>query len=202
VTALVPPRHSRSAAYWWIVGGGAALFGLSALVATRGLSTPEWQVFDLFNEVPASLAWALVAVMPLGSGAASIVLPVLLAALRRVDLVLCAAFAGPVAWLVAQIGKSLQIRGRPVDVLDEFLPSGEATGAGFPSGHTAVAVAFAVALWPFVPRRGRPILVALAVAVAIARMHVGVHLPLDLVGGAGVGLVAGGAALLLIRRPG
>jgi len=181
--------------------GGALLFAVSAVLATRGLSTPEWRVFDLFNDAPVPLAWVFVAAMPLGSGAASVVLPVLLVAFRRVALVLCAAFAGPVAWLLAQIGKSLQIRGRPVDVLDEFLPTGEATGAGFPSGHTAVAVAFAVALWPFVPRWARPILIALAVAVAVARMHVGVHLPLDLAGGAGVGLVAGGAARLLIRRP-
>lgn len=188
----------RPAVLWWLVALGVATFAVSAAFAAGGLGTVEWGVFEVFNDVPVPLAWALLAAMPLGSGEAAMIVPVVFVALRRWELAMVTGLAGPGAWLLAQLGKAAELRGRPIDVLDGFAPTSEATGAGFPSGHTAVAVAFAVALWPYLPRPARPVLVVVAAAVAIARMHVGVHLPLDLVGGAGIGLGAGAIAVLLV----
>jgi undecaprenyl-diphosphatase len=181
-----------------MVALGVAVFAVSAALATNGLGVAEWRVFETFNDVPVPLAWALLAAMPLGSGEAAMIVPAVFLVLRRWELAMATGLAGPVAWLLAQLGKAAGLRGRPVDVLDAFAPTGEATGSGFPSGHTAVAVAFAVALWPYLPRPVRPVLVLAAVAVAVARMHVGVHLPLDLVGGAGIGLGVGAVAVLLV----
>lgn len=194
-----PTRPDRAASLW-LVAVGVVLFALSAVLSSAGLSHAEWSFFETFNEVPAPLSWFLVAVMHLGDGEAAIIVPVVFLVLRRFTLALVTGFTGPVSWMLAQVGKSWQIRGRPVDLVEVFVPGGEATGAGFPSGHTAVAVGLAVALWPFAPRWLRAVLVLLAVAVAFARMHVGVHLPLDLVGGAAVGLVVAGCVRLLISR--
>lgn len=195
LTVAVPPRP---AVLWWLAALGVAVFAMSAALAAGGLSTFEWGVFEFFNDVPVPLAWALLAAMPLGSGEAAMVVPVVFVALRRWELAMVTGLAGPGAWLLAQLGKAVELRGRPIDVLDAFAPTSDATGAGFPSGHTAVAVAFAVALWPYLPRPVRPVVVLVAVAVAFARMHVGVHLPLDLVGGAGIGLGTGAIAVLLV----
>jgi undecaprenyl-diphosphatase len=41
------------------------------------------------------------------------------------------------------------------------------------------------------PRRWRPVAWALAGVVALARVYVGAHLPLDVVGGAALGVVVG-----------
>ena len=192
------PEPPRPALVWWAVALGVGMFALSAALATGGLSTLEWGVFEVFNDVPVPLAWALVAVNPLGSGEAAMIVPLVFLVLRRWELAMVTGLAGPGAWLLAQLGKAAELRGRPIDVLDVFVPTGEATGAGFPSGHTAVAVAFAVALLPYVPRPVRPVVALVALAVALARMHVGVHLPLDLVGGAGIGLAMGAVAVLLV----
>ena len=41
----------------------------------------------------------------------------------------------------------------------------------------------------------------LAVAVCLARVYVGAHLPLDIVGGAALGLAVGGAVRLMLGHP-
>ena len=58
------------------------------------------------------------------------------------------------------------------------------------------AVAFA-----FLPRRVALIALGVAVVVMFGRMYVGAHLPLDLVGGAALGAIAGSLANLLIGVP-
>lgn len=66
--------------------------------------------------------------------------------------------------------------------------------ASFPSGHTASAVAFAVAVGRVLPVAAAP-LGALAALVGYSRVHTGVHYPGDVAGGAVLG--AASAALVL-----
>ena len=56
----------------------------------------------------------------------------------------------------------------------------------FPSGHTATSFAAAVILTAFAPRFA-PLWFLLAVAIGFARVYVGVHYPLDVIGGAALG---------------
>jgi membrane-associated phospholipid phosphatase len=57
---------------------------------------------------------------------------------------------------------------------------------------------FAELRGPWLPRWGRWLVVAAVAAVFLARMYVGAHLPLDMVGGAALGLGIGVAARLLL----
>lgn len=60
-------------------------------------------------------------------------------------------------------------------------------GQSFPSGHSATAVGFAVALAILYPR-GRWVYAASALLVMASRVHRHAHFPTDVVAGAGVGL--------------
>ena len=113
------------------------------------------------------------------------------------------AISGVGVYLIARVVKQLR-RTRPpvgdrrgVDERETF-----ATGSlGYPSGHAAVAAAMTVVLTPYLHGRWKLVRRRLLVIVIIGRMYVGAHLPLDLVGGAALGVVAGCVANLLVGVP-
>lgn len=76
-----------------------------------------------------------------------------------------------------------------------------AGGLGFVSGHAAVATFLATVAWPYLGRAGRWVAGTVAALVCLARVYVGAHLPLDVVGGAVLGIAVGTATLLLLGRP-
>jgi undecaprenyl-diphosphatase len=70
--------------------------------------------------------------------------------------------------------------------------------ASFPSGHAATSFAAATVLTFAFPRLG-PALFLLAAAVAFSRVYVGVHYPLDILGGAALGVLVAVALHALLR---
>ena len=69
--------------------------------------------------------------------------------------------------------------------------------ASFPSGHAATSFAAATMLSFAFPRL-TPLLVLLASVVAFSRVYVGVHYPLDVLGGAALGALVATALRLLV----
>jgi undecaprenyl-diphosphatase len=119
------------------------------------------------------------------------VLTVLLLRLPIVFPLVVIAYFGSAA--VSDVIKLAVDRPRPVD--HPLVP--EPTSASFPSGHATTSFACAATLAPFVPRHAVPILYILAAAIAYSRVYVGVHYPLDVVGGAALGLLVATALRLL-----
>jgi membrane-associated phospholipid phosphatase len=64
-------------------------------------------------------------------------------------------------------------------------------GFGYVSGHSSVAFALAAAIAPSLAARWQVVAALLAIVVAFARVYAGAHFPLDVVGGAGLGLLCG-----------
>jgi undecaprenyl-diphosphatase len=111
------------------------------------------------------------------------------------------ALVGTLAWTGSKVVKPFARRGRPASVVEAARILGRPqSGLGYPSGHAAVAVAMASAAGSHVPRPwAAPVWSAVAV-VAAARVYVGAHLPLDVAGGAALGLAAE-RAVRAVRGP-
>jgi glycosyltransferase 2 family protein len=109
------------------------------------------------------------------------------------------AVAGCSAWVGAKLVKQVVRRGRPADTVDGAVVLGKTEGGlGFPSGHAAVSMAMTTVLVPKLTPAASAGAVAAAAYVAWARMYVGAHLPLDVLGGSSMGFAIGGAVNLLL----
>jgi undecaprenyl-diphosphatase len=109
---------------------------------------------------------------------------------------------GVAAYLGAGIFKQIFERARPHQLLASVIVRGDsATGLGFVSGHAAVAAALATAAHPYLSPRGRRIVWILAFLVMVSRVYVGAHLPLDVIGGAGLGYAIGALMHLVLGAP-
>ena len=93
-------------------------------------------------------------------------------------------------------------RRRPPFVYPEPKPLVHVPHSGsFPSGHATAAFACATVLAWYAPRLAFPAFV-LAGAIAWSRVYVGVHWPLDVLGGAALGMLIATALLMLVAiRP-
>ena len=103
------------------------------------------------------------------------------------------AAAAGLAWVLAHVAKAVAGRPRPYEVMaGAVLRQQPAHGTSFPSSHTAVTLAVAIALVPFLARPLAAAGIVYAVLVGWSRVYLVVHYPLDVLAGAGIGLAAGG----------
>jgi undecaprenyl-diphosphatase len=194
----LPPQRRPTIALTVAATAGIGVW--SAVTARRGTVAPrEQRVFRAVNGRPDELHVPLWPVMQMGSLAAVFVAAGIRQRHDRTggDAAIVAA-AGTAVWAGVKLVKPLVGRGRPAACLDDVRVRGaEQRGLGYPSGHSAVALTLAM-LAPWSPTIRGPALAA-ATITGLSRIFVGAHLPLDVIGGWAIGLLAGSAVRSLGR---
>jgi membrane-associated phospholipid phosphatase len=196
------PVRRRPTDLIWLAAGAVTLVLCALPVHADRVDTLEAQAFRLVNDLP-SVPFGIVWV-PMQLGNLLVVPAAVLAALafRRWRLAAGLALAGAGVYALAKVVKHFVLRGRPSGLLDDVVVRGAAPhGLGFVSGHIAVVTALALVAWPWLPRWGRWAAGAAVAAVFLTRMYVGAHLPLDMVGGAALGVAVGALVRLLLGVP-
>jgi membrane-associated phospholipid phosphatase len=196
------PVRRRPSDLIWLAAGAAVLLACAVPVHADRVDGLEADAFRLVNDLP-SVPFPVVWV-PMQLGNLLVVPAAVLAALafRRWRLAGGLALAGAGVYVLAKVVKHFVQRGRPSGLLDDVVVRGAAPhGLGFVSGHIAVVTSLAYVAWPWLPRWGRWAAGAAVAAVFFTRMYVGAHLPLDMVGGAALGLAVGALVRLLLGVP-
>lgn len=170
-----------SARLWLMIG---ALLMVSLIATTDfGASFERW-VFEGIYQAIQPFQIVMKSVTGLGSFAMLLVAVVVAFAARQRRLALQFLIAGGLSVFVTLFLKALIARPRPFDVFD-YVSSYDALafGYGFPSGHTAIAFCIALLMFPVLAKTYRWIPIGLASLVALSRIGLGVHAPLDIIGG-------------------
>ncbi len=105
--------------------------------------------------------------------------------------------------LITQVLKRVADQPRPtasVPGLDVHGYPKDPFGNAYPSAHTSVAVGLVAALWPWLTWPQRVSGVVVATLVALNRLYIGAHWPVDVVGGAAIGLLSGALCWLVAAR--
>ncbi len=170
---------------------GLVVFVASAIAAGgQQLSSAEGFVFETIYGLPDGLTPLFLAITQLGSEWMVLVLALVAVTDKIKGLAFKVVVNGVATFIAVEYAKIMIARPRPF-VLQDFVESREplVAGYGFPSGHTAMATVLGFTLLPYLPRRFRPIVPVLVVLVGLSRIYMGVHAPLDIIGGLAIGLV-------------
>ena len=181
--------------------GVAALLVTAMAVRRNRVSAGEAMAFRAVNGLPDSLYLPAWAVMQLGAFGAA---PAAAAAAWLADdgaLARQLLASGTGTWAIAKLVKQVVRRPRPAALLPGTRGRGrDPAGLGYLSGHAGVAAALGVAALPRLGPVGRALILTAIPAVGVTRVYVGAHLPLDIAGGAALGLAVEAAVDLVEER--
>jgi membrane-associated phospholipid phosphatase len=180
---------------------GLVLMLLAWMVAdSNALSGLELSVFRYLNNLPIAFAYIFVALSFLGTYFAVFLAVTILIILRRYHFAWQVFIVGSLAWMSATLLKMLQIRDRPYRLLSNVhVYEHKDFTSGFPSAHAALAAAIGLTLFVKSPILIRWLLILAIILVGISRIVLGVHAPLDVIGGFGIGVIIASILNLLMK---
>jgi membrane-associated phospholipid phosphatase len=183
---------------------GVGVFALCAVIVRDGtVGAVETRVFRAINDLPDALSPAMRSAQLLGVLVVGPLVAVGALVLRRSRLALAALLVTAGKLVTERMVWEMVQRSRPGTTIPGAVVRGDtpAAGVSFVSGHVMLTTALAWVMTPYLRGPWRAVPWAVAAVVAFARVYLGAHAPLDVVGGIALGVTLGGVANLVVGVP-
>ena len=198
-------RYVRRPADAVTVVVGAVVLGAGMFaVRDSSVSDVEESLFDVINGLPGALYPVLWPFQQLGVLVVGPIAALVAACFRRFRLALLLLAATVAKLVLERAVKAVVTRRRPATSIGpdvELRGDVSRFGESFVSGHAVLITAIAGLITPYLPGRWKVVPWVVVALVAITRVYVGAHNPLDVICGAALGLVIAGVLNLLIGVP-
>jgi membrane-associated phospholipid phosphatase len=181
---------------------GAVGIVISGLIARSGtVGAPERSVFELVNGLPGWLYPVMWPLQQAGNLAAGLLVALVALVCRRNRLALAALVVTLID--VESYVKQLVVRERPGTTVPSAILRGDVPvdGQSFPSGHAVLIASLAVIVTPYLRGWWRWVPWIVVAGVAVGRVYVGAHNPLDVIAGVSLGLMIGVVVRTLAGPP-
>lgn len=176
----------------WQLALAATLFIVcAALVHNRSMSAAEIAIFKGIYNLPPVFAGFFSVFTHLGNIYILLGLSLLLLAKQYYHMTVRLLFVGSLAYLFTGVMKDLIGRGRPAEYIPDLVYKDIAVrGSSFPSGHMALATALLLTISLYLPAKYKWIAPVGIVLAGLSRINLGVHGPMDIIGGFAIGWAA------------
>lgn len=195
-----PKKASTNRSMIFALLGGSIFLITTFLAIWSRADDLDLRLFEVIYQSEFMRPFYWLVVTQMGSIFALTLITLILWIKHKTKIALLLVSSGLISYCLCWVVKEIVAHPRPYDLLPSVQSHDwSAVGYGYPSAHAAIAASIVLVLYPLIKRPYKYLFFIALVMVMFSRIFLGVHTPLDVVGGAAIGTAVVGVMEYIIN---